>query len=128
MDTQTINSVAAAAVGFLVPYLTGAGEAAAKKIGEDIYQAIKTRFGKKPTAQETLADLKQTPEDRDKQAALRVQLKKVLAEDETLAKQLLRLLKEADKTEEGSTIIRLSAGDNATQFGQVFGDVTIGKE
>lgn len=127
MDAQTLNVIATTAVGFLFPYLAQAGEAAAKKIGEDIYQALKTRFGKKPTAQETLNDLEKAPNDQDHQAALRVQLKKLLAEDEAFAAQLQNLLQEAGETEAGATVIKQVAGDNAKQFGQVFGNVTFGQ-
>jgi hypothetical protein len=128
MDPQTINVIAASAVGFLSPYLAKAGEAAARKVGEDVYQALTTHFSSKPAAQETLTDLEKAPDDADLQAALRVQLKKVLAEDETLATQLQRRLQEAEETEVGATIIQQTAGDNAKQFGQVFGDVTFGED
>ena len=126
MDPQTISVIAATAVGFLSPYLAKASEAAAKKVGEDIYQALKARFDSKPAAQEALSDLERVPDDADHQAALRVQLKKVLTGDEAFATHLQRLLQEAGETEAGATIIQQVAGDNAKQFGQVFGDVTFG--
>ena len=126
MDQQIISVIAATAVGFLAPYLAKAGEAAAKKVGEDIYQLFKARFVSKPAAQEALSDLERAPGNADLQAALRVHLKKVLAEDEAFAEELERLLQEAGETEAGATIIQQTAGDNAKQFGQVFGDVTFG--
>ena len=126
MDPQTISVIAATAVGFLSPYLAKAGEAAAKKVGEGIYRTLKDRFGSKPAAQEALTDLEKAPDDADHQAALRVQLKKVLAEDKEFASDLQRLLREAGETEAGATIIQQTAGDNAKQFGQVFGDITFG--
>ena len=128
MDPQTISVIATTAVGFLSPYLAKAGEVAAKKVGEDIYQALKARFSKKPAAQEALADLEKAPDDTDLQAALRIQLKKLLAEDEAFAAQLQHLLKEAAGTEAGVTIIKQVAGDNAKQFGQVFGNITFGQD
>jgi len=128
MDPQTISVIATTAVGVISPYLAKAGEVAAKKVGEDIYQALKAHFGKKPAAQEALADLEKAPDDGDLQAALRVQLKKLLAEDEAFAAQLQHLLQEAGETEAGATIIKQVAGDNAKQFGQVFGNVTFGKK
>ena len=128
MDPQTISVIAAAAVSILSPYLAKAGEVVAKKVGEDIYQVLKTRFGKKPAAKEALADLEKNPKDIDSQAAVRVQLKKVLAEDEAFAAKLQHLLQEAGKTEAGATIIKQIAGDNAKQFGQVFGNITFGKD
>jgi len=126
MDPQTISVIATTAVGVLSPYLAKAGEVAATKVGEDIYQALKARFGEKPAAQEALADLEKAPDDGDFQAALRVQLKKLLAEDETFAAQLQQSLQEAGETEAGATIIKQIAGDKAKQFGQVFGNVTFG--
>lgn len=128
MDPQTISVIATTAVGFLSPYLAKAGEVAAKKVGEDIYQALKARFGKKPAAQEALADLEKAPSDTDLQAALRVQIKKLLVEDEAFAAQLQQLLQKTGGTEAGATIIKQVAGDNAKQFGQVFGNITFGQD
>jgi hypothetical protein len=128
MDSQTITLMATTAVGLLIPYFAKAGEAAAKNVGEDIYQALKKGFKKKPLAQEALDDLEKSPEDSDLQAVLRVQLKKTIEEDKAFAMQLKQLLQEAQKTETGATIIKQVAGDNAKQFGQVFGDVTFGKD
>ncbi len=128
MDPQSINVLTTAAIGILSPYLAKAGEVVAKKLGEDIYRVLKTRFGKKPSAQEALTDLEKTPDDPDLQAALRVQLKKLLAEDEAFAAQLQHLLEEGGKTETGSTVIKQVAGDNAKQFGQVFGNITFGQD
>lgn len=128
LDPATISVLVSAAVGFLTPYLTKAGEAVAKKTGEDVYQALKARFIKKPAAQEALNDLEKTPQDPDLQAALRVQLRKLLEEDETFSAHLQEVLKKAQGTEEGATIIKQMAGDNAKQFGQVFGNITFGKD
>jgi len=91
-------------------------------------QALKTRFAKRPAAHEALSDLEKSPDDADLQATLRVQLKKALEEDKAFAMELQELLRVAGATEAGATIIRQIAGDNAKQFGQVFGDVTIGDD
>ena len=128
MDPQTINVIATTTIGFLIPHLAKVGDAITKKIGEDIYQVLKTRFSRKPVAQETLTDLEEAPNDSDLQAALRVQLKKLLAEDEAFAGQLQNLLQKAGETEAGATVIKQVAGDNAKQFGQVFGNVTFGQD
>jgi hypothetical protein len=125
MEPQAISLLAATAVGLVSSYFAKAAEAAAKKIGEDVYQVLKTKLSKKPAAQEALADLVKTPEDADSQAALRVHLKKLLAEDESFARQLGQLLQEAAGTEAGATVINQAAGDNAKQFGQIFGNVTV---
>jgi hypothetical protein len=88
LDPATINVLVSAAVAFLTPYLTKAGEAVAKKTGEDVYQALRARFLKKPAAQEALNDLEMAPRDPDLQAAVRVQLRKLLEEDETFSAHL----------------------------------------
>jgi hypothetical protein len=128
MDPQTISTIATTVVGILSAYLAKAGEAAAKKFGEDIYQVLKARLGKKPAAQEALADLEKAHDDTDLQAALRVQLKKLLAEDEAFAVQLQHMLQEVGGTEAGATIIKQIAGDNAKLFGLVFGNITFGQD
>jgi len=46
MDPVTIGVIATTAVSFLSPYLAKAGEAAARKVGEDVYEALKARFGR----------------------------------------------------------------------------------
>jgi hypothetical protein len=126
MDPQTLGVIASTAVGFLASLFSKASEAAAKQVGEAILPTLKSRFAKKPAAQEALADLEKTPNDSDLQAALRVQLKKLLEEDAAFAAQLQQLLQEAGKTEAGATIIKQVAGNNAKQFGQVFGNITFG--
>lgn len=128
MDPQTISVIASTAVGFLSSFLTKASEPAAIQVGEVILRTLKTRFAKKSAAQQALADLEKVPNDRDLQAALRVQLRKLLEQDEAFADQLKQLLQEAGKTETGATIIKQVAGNDAKQFGQVFGDITFGKD
>ena len=125
MDIQIISTIAAAAVGFIVPYLGKAGEAVGKMLGEDIYKAVKSHFSHKPGIQETLKDLEEAPDDPELQAILQTQLKRLLKEDEAFTLELQRMLKKEAQTEPGSTIIQQTAGDNAKLFGQVFGNVTI---
>lgn len=127
MDPGTISLLASTTVAFLSPYLAKAGEAAAKKIGEDLYQVIKARFRKESTAKAALDDLTETPGDEDIQAQLRVQLKKLMKEDKKFAGQIEQITQEANQTEAGATIIKQVAGDNAIQFGQNYGTVRIGK-
>jgi hypothetical protein len=126
MDAQTINAIAATAVGFLSPYLAKAGEVVARKLGEDLYNILKARFGARPAAQEALADLEAAPTDSDRQASVRSQLRKLLDEDEAFALELQNLLGDAARTEDKAVEITQTAGNDATQFGQVYGPVTIG--
>jgi hypothetical protein len=89
-----------------LPYLVKAGEGlggrAAHEIedkGWDLASKLWSRLGAKvdakPAAQEAAADLATQPEDEDAQAALRIQLKKLLAEDPSLHQEIEAMLAEA---------------------------------
>lgn len=86
-----------------LPYLLKAGEGAAeeadKKIGEkagggawekakDLCAKLRPRAEAKHAAQEAVQEVAAAPEDEDARAALRLQLKKLFAEDESLAKEV----------------------------------------
>ena len=103
-----------------LPYLLKAGESAASKIGEDAWEKATTLWGKlaakikaKPSAQEAVDDVAKTPADEDAQAALRVQLKKLLSEDAGLAKELEQLIGEWKK----SGNISMAAGERSVAVG-----------
>jgi len=59
------------------------------------WEALTARLKRKPAGQEALEDLRRAPNDLDTQAAFRVQVKKLLAEDADFAAQLAALLREA---------------------------------
>lgn len=93
----------------LQPYLpilaTKAAEEIGKKVPEavgKIWNAIQKKFDTKAAAKEALEDLLKSPEDSDTQAAFRQQLKKVMAEDESFANDLAKLLEAAGDTYEAS--------------------------
>ena len=72
----------------LQPYMPLFSLEAAKAAGKNVPAAIgkvwdlvKDRFAKKPAAEEALRDLLKDPNDPDLQAAVRVQLRKLLEED-----------------------------------------------
>lgn len=88
-----------------LPYLLKAGEKATeevgRKLGSDAWDKAKALWAKlypkveaKPAAQEAVQDVTNAPTDTDAQAALRLQLRKLLAEDETLASEVARLWEE----------------------------------
>ncbi len=107
-----INLVAANVTAFLapfMPYLVKAGQKvgarAAEEIGERfgtaawqkaqaLWEQLRPRVEEKPAAAEMARDLASSPEDEDAQAAFRLQLRKILAEDKALAADLLRLLED----------------------------------
>ena len=88
-------AIAAATVAALSPYLAKAGEKIAGAVGEaawkqagTLYEKLRLRLADKPAAQAALADLEKDPTDTDTQAALRKELKKLLAEDGDLLREL----------------------------------------
>lgn len=111
------NSLTTALVP-LLPYLLKAGEKAAEETGKTVadqslewakslWSKLKLKIEAKPAALEAAQDVAQVPEDKDVQAVLRVQLKKLLAEDQSLAEEVSRWL------EEGK-----AAGINVTASGE----------
>jgi hypothetical protein len=103
MDIQTL----AAQLAPLLPYLlkdgielakSAAGELG-KKLSADAWDGLKALAAKirhkaeaKPALQEALTDAQTAPADPDAQAALRLQLKKLLTEDPDLLNEVARLL------------------------------------
>lgn len=128
MDSATIGAIAATAISILTPYLTNAADAAARQLGDEVYKKLKARLSKKPAAQEALTDVEKSPQDADLQTALRAQIKKLLEEDHAFATELQEMFKKSGKAETGATIIKQKAGKNAKQIGQVYGNVTFGKD
>ncbi|MBN1235958.1 MAG: hypothetical protein JW999_07910 [Methanotrichaceae archaeon] len=111
-----VSILAAEIAAFLAPYLPDlaklggkAAEEASKKLGSDAFESAKGLWGRlrpkveaKPAAQEAVMDVAASPEDKDAQAALRLQLKKILAEDETLVQEILGLWQEAKARNAGA--------------------------
>ena len=120
MDPATI---ATAVVTFLIPLLAEGGKSAAKKGGEALVAALERRFKEKPAAQEALEDVKKDPQDEDLQAALRVQLKKLLAADEAFRAELTQLLEQLKSTSGGGV---LAQGEGAVAAQTVGGSIVTG--
>jgi putative NADH-flavin reductase len=96
MDINQIVAFLAPLLPYLVKGGIELGKAAAGKLGEKITEdsweglkklggKIRKKAEKKPSAQEAIADLDASPKDEDAQAAVRQQLKKLLAENHELA-------------------------------------------
>ena len=98
-----IPELATAAVAALTPYLSAAAGEGAKKLGSAVadrlaglYDKMKTHLGS-PAGQEALADLAKTPEDADTQGALRLALRKQLAQDPSFHAELAALVEEISR-------------------------------
>ncbi|MFK8183341.1 MAG: CHAT domain-containing protein [Phormidesmis sp.] len=110
-------------------------ETAANQFGEAVWQkaqmvwaVLGSKVDAKASAKEAAADVVNEPEDEDSQAALRNQLKKLLANDEALANQLATIFQSDNST--STTQITQTVKGNKTQTigpisgGQVFGNVS----
>ncbi|NEP89602.1 MAG: hypothetical protein F6K18_23735 [Okeania sp. SIO2C2] len=91
-----------------------AAEEAGKLFGQDAWEQAKALWNKlrpqvetKPAAKEAIKDAADNPDDEDVQAALRVQLKKLLKEDTALTNEINRLM-------EGKVVQRVLAERKST--------------
>jgi uncharacterized protein YqcC (DUF446 family) len=132
-------------VAFLSPFLPfllklggkaaeKATESAAGKFGEAswvkaqvIWEKLSPKVEAKESAKEAAVDVANVPEDEDLQAVLRVQLKKLLEQDEDLAKAITQIL-QADGSDgtPGTQIVQNVTGDHNQVIGQVNGGQVFG--
>jgi len=124
MDTAALAQNVVAFLAPFLPYLVKAGEGAAKEAGkkftgeaweraQGLWNKLRPKVEEKPAAQEVVQDLAKDPNDRDLQAALRVQLKKLLSEDQDLAQEISALFAEAK--EAGVTVT--ASGERSVAIG-----------
>lgn len=130
MDIQTLAQQIVPFLAPFLPYLLKAGEKAAeeagKKLGAAAWEKAKALWAQlrpkveaKPAAREAVQDVAAYPKDEDARAALRLQLRKLLAEDPALAAEVARLWEGAQAT--GATVTTVTAaGDRSVAVG---GDV-----
>jgi hypothetical protein len=103
-----------------------------------VWEKIKQKFESKPAAKEALEDVIKAPDDPDTQAAFRQQLKKALADDDSFATELSKLLEAAGDTYKasltGDGAIAQGSGAKAVGKGGVMiggnvdGNVVLGNE
>jgi hypothetical protein len=98
-----------ALVAFLapfLPYLLKGGEKAAEEAGamfgaaaweraKALWSKLRPKVAAKPAAQEAVQDTAKAPDDEDARTVLRVQLKKLLADDPGLASEIAQQLADA---------------------------------
>jgi len=132
MDVAALAKDVAAFLTPFLPYLLKAGERAAeeaaKKLGSSAWEKAKALWGKlwptikaKPAAQEAVQDVATSPQDEDAQAALRLQLKKILAKDNALAAEVARLWEEA----RASSVTATASGERSVAIGRHVASSTI---
>ncbi len=113
-------TMAASAVAAVVPYLVEAGKEGAKTLGKEAAAGAVRVLGwlrAKLTSggQEALAKLERTPDDADRQAALRVALKDLLADDQGLRDELSKLLQAMPKTAIDQSLVQHGDHNRAAQ-------------
>lgn len=105
MDIGALASSVTTALVPLLPYLLKAGEKAAEETGKKavdkslewgkaLWSKLKPKVEAKPAALEAAQDVAHAPEDEELRVALRVQLRKLLTEDQSLAEEVSRLLEQ----------------------------------
>ncbi|MBP2706882.1 hypothetical protein JOL79_24035 [Microbispora sp. RL4-1S] len=113
----------------LLPYLVKAGEKvgdlAAEKAGQEafgiaqrIWAALRPKVDGKEAAAEAVADVARDPDDEESRTVLKIQLRKLLAEDPDLASRVEQLWRQASG---GGTVVT-----NVTASGA--GSVAIGRD
>lgn len=106
-----------------------ATESAASKLGDAAFAKAQAIWGKlspkveaKEAAKEAAIDVANNPEDEDSLAALRVQLKKLLEQDEELMKAIATILEEDPLNgNAGTTIMQNATGHGNQTIGQMNG-------
>ncbi|MGI9147019.1 MAG: hypothetical protein ACR2IK_10780 [Chloroflexota bacterium] len=108
-----------------LPYLVKVGEGlgtqAAERVGDKgwelattLWSRLGTRLEARPSAREAAADVAAQPADEDARAALRVQIRKLLADEPELQHELEAVLKEAQA---GSSTSVTASGDRSVAIG-----------
>jgi hypothetical protein len=108
MDIQTTVKTATKTLAPALPYLMKAGGKIAEEtlknqlgpgweIAKKLWTLLKPAVDAKPAATEAAQDVAGAPDDEDRQAALRVQFKKIFESNEALAAEIHQLLESAEK-------------------------------
>lgn len=109
MDIDALSSSLTTALIPLLPFFLKAGEKAAEETGKvvagqslewgkSLWIKLKSKVDAKPGALEAAQDAAQAPDDKDARAALRVQLKKLLKDDESFAEEVSHWLEQVRAT------------------------------
>jgi hypothetical protein len=102
-------------------------DGAAWTIAQSVWRKLSPKVMAKASAQEAINDVADHPEDEDFQAALRVQLKKLLEDDKALSEEIAQILRNTDPTLMTQTIQNIT-GDrnqvvNQMSGGQLFSNI-----
>jgi hypothetical protein len=144
VDPGTLSKIFVSFLAPVTPYLLKGGEQAwseaSKKIGPDLWEWVKKSWmklisraqsklsgGESSTADilKAAQEVAEHPADEDAKAALRFQVKKLLAEDPELSLEMEKTLETAQKSaaEQGIRIggVDISGGSTVTNSGSIVG-------
>jgi hypothetical protein len=121
-----VTALAAQVAGLLapaVPVLLGkVADGVGNEVRKDsldaaqaIWARIRPRLDAKPATREAVEDIADNPKDADAQAALRVQLRKLLADDPELQAELTQIVREAHT--QGTSIKVEASGERSVAIG-----------
>jgi hypothetical protein len=103
MDVAALTAFLAPLLPFLMKVSEGFGEAAAERVGKEalsfaqaIWDKLRGKVQEKDAAREAVEDVAHNPDDEELRTVLKIQLKKLLAEDTALAAEVARLWDEAN--------------------------------
>jgi hypothetical protein len=138
MDIATLTAFISPFLPFLLKLggkaVEKSTESASSKFGEAAFGKAQAVWGKlspqveaKESAKEAAIDVANNPDDEDLQVALKVQLKKLLDQDEKLLKAITQILQEdASDGTSGSQILQTASGNKNLVIGQITGGKVIG--
>jgi hypothetical protein len=128
MDVTILANELVEVLAAFVPVLTLLGketaEGAGRQFGADAWGYAKSlwdrlggRLEERPAALEAVRDAAEAPDDGDARAALRLQIRKLLADDEVLAGELHGLLEER-RDRVGAPVIVTASGERSIAIGR----------
>lgn len=124
MDPATLTAFLAPLLPALLSIGSRVAQETVEAVGEDtvglgrrIWDKLRGKVESKPAATEAVNDVAEHPDDEDYQAALRVQLRKLLEEDPQLATELRQLWEEGEAS--GAVNVTVTAsGAGAVAIGR----------
>jgi hypothetical protein len=109
---------------FLTQFTRETAERAGREFGAEaweharlLWDRLAGRLEERPAAAETVRDAAEAPDDDDARAALRLQIRKLLADDGELANELRRLLDERPGAAESSVTV-IASGERSIAVGR----------
>jgi hypothetical protein len=132
MDVIVLTKFLAPFLPFLMNVGNKVFDSAITKAGEDAWGKAKAVWAKlqpkvatKPAALEAATDVANAPEEEDLQVALRVQLKKLLEQDEVLAQEIARIMQGNAQGNSGDKVVQNVTGENNQTLGSVQGSKVV---